>query len=61
MSVSISSLEDNAVFGIKTPGGKTIVSGKSNWSGQLPADGKYRIIVRGMRGNATYTVRFAVR
>lgn len=61
MSVSVSSVENNAVFDIETPGGKIIAAEKRSWSGQLPADGKYRIIVGGTRGNATYTVRLAVR
>ena len=61
MSVSISSLENNAVFDIQAPDGRILVNEKRSWSGQLPADGKYRIIVGGTRGNATYTVRFAVR
>ena len=61
MSVSISSVENNAVFDVQAPGGKILTSEKRSWSGQLPANGKYRIIVGGTRGNATYTVRFAVR
>ncbi|NNE99244.1 MAG: hypothetical protein HKN25_09530 [Pyrinomonadaceae bacterium] len=61
MSVSISSLENNAVFDVQSPGGKVLAREKRRWSGRLPADGKYRIIVSGTRGNATYTVRFGVR
>ncbi len=60
MSVSISSLENNAVFDIQSPRGKIIVREVRDWSGQLSEKGKYRIIVGGTRGNATYTVRFAV-
>jgi len=61
MSVSISSLENNAVFDIQSPSGKAVVSEVRDWSGQLSEKGRYRIIVGGTRGNATYTVRFAVR
>jgi LysM repeat protein len=61
MSVKISSLEDNAVFDITAPNGRTLVSETRNWSGQQPADGKYRIVVGGTRGNATYKVSFSVR
>ncbi len=61
MTVNISSLENNAVFDIQSPSGKTVVREVRNWSGQLGEKGRYRIIVGGTRGNATYTVRFAVR
>ena len=61
MSVSISSLEDNAVFDIIAPNGRTLVSESDGWSGQLPADGKYKIVVGGTRGNASYKVSFSVR
>ena len=61
MSVEISALENNAVFDIKAPNGRTLASEVRDWSGQLPVNGKYRITVGGTRGNATYKVRFAVR
>ncbi len=61
MSVSVSSIEDNAVLRVQAPNGRILTSGRKSWSGQLPADGKYRILVSPTRGNATYTVRFAVR
>lgn len=61
MSVSISSLEDNAVFDIIAPNGRTLVSESDGWSGQLPVDGKYKIVVGGTRGNASYKVSFSVR
>ncbi len=65
MSVSISSEEDNAVFQIEGPGGylrgAEPGSDRTSWSGQLPANGKYRVIVGGTRGNATYTITIAIR
>ena len=61
MSVNISSTENNAVFDIKAPNGRVLANEVRDWSGQLPADGKYRIVVGGTRGNATYKIRFAVR
>ena len=65
MSVSISSLENNAVFQIRGPKGYLRGAGpgtdRRSWSGRLPADGKYTVIVGGTRGNATYTVTFSIR
>lgn len=61
MSVSVSSTENNAAFSIRAPNGRTLANEVKDWSGQLPADGKYRIVVSPTRGNATYRVRFAVR
>ena len=65
MSVSISSVEDNAVFQIKGPSGylrgAEPGSDRTSWSGQLPANGTYRVIVGGTRGNATYTITISIR
>lgn len=61
MSVSIGSVENNAVFDILAPNGGTLAREKTSWSGRLPADGRYRIIVGGTRGNASYKINFAVR
>lgn len=61
MSVSISSTENNAVFDVIGANGRTLVSESRGWSGQLPADGKNRIIVGGTRGNATYKISFSVK
>ncbi len=65
MNVSISSLENNAVFQIKGPNGYLpgTAPGKDarSWSGTLPANGKYNIIVGGTRGNATYKVSFSIK
>jgi hypothetical protein len=65
MSVSITSEEDNAVFQIEGPGGylrgAEPGSDRTSWSGQLPANGKYRVIVGGTRGNATYSVTMSIR
>ena len=65
MTVSVSSVEANAVIQIRGPRGylRGVGPGTSRrfWSGQLPANGKYRVTVSGTRGNATYTVNFAIR
>ncbi|MDH3529689.1 MAG: PPC domain-containing protein [Acidobacteriota bacterium] len=65
MSVSISSVENNAVFQIRGPNGYLRGAGpgtdRRSWSGQLPANGKYTVIVGSTRGNATYSVTFSIR
>ena len=60
MNVSVSSLEDNAVFQIYLPDAhKTLAQAgelddATQWSGKLPIDGRYQIWVGGTRGNASY-------
>lgn len=60
MTVSITSVEDNAVFHIYQPGAKKTLEGAAeaqdakHWRGELPATGDYTIVVAGTRGNATY-------
>ncbi len=65
MTVSITSLEDNAVFQVEGPGGylrgAEPGSDRTSWSGPLPANGKYRVIVGGTRGNATYKITISIR
>jgi hypothetical protein len=61
LTVSVTSLEKNAVFDIKGPNGKLIKQEVTNWSGVLPATGDYRIIVGGTRGNANYRLRVSVK
>lgn len=66
MTVSITSVERNAVFTIYTPGGGTLEGAgegedASNWSGALPSSGDYVIEVGGTRGNANYTLKVKVR
>lgn len=60
MQVSITALEENAVFTIYQPDGTAIAGTEegqdaTNWAGTLPATGDYIISVGGTRGNATYT------
>ena len=66
MSVSITTVERNAVFTINTPDGGTLEGAgegqdATNWSGELPASGDYVIEVGGTRGNATYTLKVSIR
>jgi hypothetical protein len=66
MTVTITSLEDNAVFQIKDmKTGKYLQGAGSgddatSFMGELPSSGDYKIIVGGTRGNATYTLNVGV-
>lgn len=61
MTVSITSLENNAVFDIIAPNQRTIKQEGTSWSTKLPATGDYRIVVGGTRGNATYKLRVEIK
>ncbi|MCA1565076.1 MAG: hypothetical protein LC803_05475 [Acidobacteria bacterium] len=66
MTVSITSVERNAVFIIHppsndTPEGAEEMPESTDWSGKLPESGDYVIEVGGTRGNATYTLKVTVR
>jgi hypothetical protein len=66
MTVKITSLEKNAVFQIFFAGEQEALEGAgeeddaTNWSGELPADNEYVIVVGGTRGNASYTLKISV-
>lgn len=65
MTVNISSLEDNAVFQILAPSGKYLADAgemddATSWDGELPANGDYKIIVGGTRGNATFKLTVSI-
>lgn len=67
MSVRITSLEDNALFQIFLPGEQEALSGAGEeddamkWSGELPEDAEYVIVVGGTRGNATYKLTVSIK
>lgn len=61
INVSISSVENNAVFDIIAPNGQTIKAETTSFSGSLPATGDYKIVVGGTRGNATYTLQVSIK
>jgi hypothetical protein len=67
MSVKITSLENNAVFQIYLAGEQETLPGAGEeddamkWSGELPADNEYVIVVGGTRGNATYTLTISIK
>lgn len=60
LTVNITSDENNAVFQIYFPGEKETLPGAgemddaTKWSGKIPADNEYVIVVGPTRGNATY-------
>lgn len=66
MAVKISSDESNAVFQVYRPGEEDALPGAgdgddaTDWSGELPADGEYVIVVGGTRGNATYKLKVSI-
>lgn len=67
MNVRITSLEDNAVFQIFLPGEQEALAGAGEeddamkWSGELPEDAEYVIVVGGTRGNATYKLTVSIK
>jgi hypothetical protein len=65
MRVSITSLEDNAVFQVMDDDGNYLDGAgeeddATNWTGKLPWKGDYKIIVGGTRGNASYTLKVSI-
>ena len=66
MSVKITSEEDNAVFQVFLPGEEEALPGAADgddakdWSGELPRDAEYVIVVGGTRGNASYTMKVSI-
>jgi hypothetical protein len=67
LDVSITSDENNAVFQIYSPGEKETLRGAGEtddamkWSGKVPADGDYVIVVGPTRGNASYKLTYSVK
>jgi hypothetical protein len=66
MSVKITSEEDNAVFQVYLPGEEEALPGAGDgddardWSGELPSDAEYVIVVGGTRGNASYALKVSI-
>ena len=67
LDVKITSDENNAVFQVYSPGEKETLprAGEADdamkWSGKLPADGEYVIVVGPTRGNATYKLSYSLK
>ena len=67
LDVNITSDENNAVFQIYLPGEKNTLTGAGEtddamkWSGKVPFDGDYVIVVGPTRGNATYKLAYSLK
>jgi hypothetical protein len=67
MSVKITSTEKNAVFQIYFHGEEESLPGAGDgddattWSGELPIDNEYVIVVGGTRGNASYALTISIK
>jgi outer membrane lipoprotein SlyB len=67
LEVKVTSEEDNAVFQIYLPGEKGTLPGAGEtddaktFSGKIPADGEYVIVVGPTRGNTTYKLSYSVK
>ncbi|MEL6815132.1 MAG: hypothetical protein AAFP03_10015 [Cyanobacteria bacterium J06598_3] len=60
INLSITALEDNAVFDIVAPSGIILGTELTSESTRLPDTGEYQIIVGGTRGNAAYELTITV-
>ncbi|MEL6776681.1 MAG: hypothetical protein AAFO06_05445 [Cyanobacteria bacterium J06597_16] len=60
MALSITSLEDNAVFDVVGPTGFVLSDEQTEGNIFLPHTGEYTIIVGGTRGNASYDLSVAI-
>jgi len=67
MTVKITSTEKNAVFQIYFHGEEESLPGAGDgddattWSGKLPIDNEYVLVVGGTRGNATYALTISIK
>jgi len=67
LDVDVTSDEDNAVFQIYLPDGKGTLPGAgetdeaTKFSGKVPTDGDYIIVVGPTRGNAKYKLSYSVK
>ena len=66
MTVRVTALEKNAAFEIEGPDGAYLegageMDDATNVTATLPANGDYRIIVGGTRGNASYKLTISIR
>jgi len=75
MTVTVSSIEENAVFDVYAPGARIVMDDgmetiegealdnaveQQDWQGELPNSGRYTLVVGGTRGNASYRLRVGI-
>lgn len=61
MWITITSLENNAVFDLFSPGDEQFEQECRKMDGRLPQSGPYKIVVGGTRGNASYTLKVTIK
>ncbi len=61
MTLNLTSFEQNAVFDVQAPNGEYLKEEASSFQGELPQTGDYSVIVRGTRGNASYSLEVTIR
>ncbi len=61
MTLSLTSLDQNAVFDVQAPDGQYLTQEATSYRGELPLTGDYSVIVNGTRGNAKYTLDVTIR
>lgn len=61
MTLSLTSLDQNAVFDVQAPDGQYLKQEATSYRGELPRTGDYSVIVSGTRGNAEYTLEVTIR
>ncbi|MBN9420678.1 MAG: hypothetical protein J0I12_34855 [Candidatus Eremiobacteraeota bacterium] len=61
ITVSISSVENNAYFDLVNPSGNLMQQEAQSANMRLPANGNYRLLIGSSRGNATYKVKVTIK
>lgn len=61
ITVSISSVENNAYFDLVNPSGNLMQQEAQSAKMRLPANGNYRLLVGSSRGNATYKIKVTIK
>lgn len=59
--IKITSVEDNAVFDLYSPGGELFEQEARSMNGRLPESGAYKVVVGGTRGNASYRLKVTIK